>query len=928
MSLKDDYESLKKLISKTLNNKEYRFFITSANDSFIKKIKSILKRAIESNDLKMINQFKKHPKLMPYYQYLINNHYLLKTAAQNGTFNLVKMFIEDGKVSSPNRAYISSALHESIRYEHEEIYKFLLDNGADVNHLDQYKESALFIALQNGNIDAVQLLLDKKADISLQTISGSTLLHQAVILERNRILKIVLNIASCESLLDKKDIYGQTPLDIAIQMKNDEAILLLAPKANLKQIKKDKNYGKPTIAIAQKIIIKKMEHFMDHLKRDKTFLSKDGLCNGFAYLYIHYASRGYEDYYFHTLELMSNWNEHEKTLYEAFDNNLPQTQYYKNLAELFEGWINDVFWFQHNPEAFSQVTGFKQSKRVKQVSSIYENPELIPNILYSYPHLHLHGTKTQLREILGIIANMPTGIKFEISDNKHITSGYLKSRNCFRHYDPNSYLKSTDIYSIDELMHRIMDRLFIINKTYDPKKNTIPFYISIIAFKKDIKMLNRACFSRKELPNNSKEAVLFQNNSPNRFTHLHIAVINYSLQSVKELLSPKHHFINLSAKDVMGQTPLDIAINSGFDEAASLFVSHHSIKYIQSNDLMRIVKQKMNKTIQVIKEHNKIQHWFPILRLAIKNGMAGLVKFIVNETNINKRFLPEALTLAINQNQIDIIKLLLKNNVSLCVRSDSFKAKSITPLAALAKRIDVLPKIIQEYVNDINMLDDTGTGLIHYLIKSGKYNALELFLKHCNPNPFLKNKDGKSPLKILIDQINHSYEKNNPYKKDQYEALLKLFVTQLTLNFKLKETKSLLSELLFFSIQINNIELFKTVISKCDKTIINQYDSDGYAPIHRAVNKKNYQMLCLLIDLNADINLTTKTVEKNTCMHEMIKNNFDRKFIELFLNHDASINIEDAEGKTAKELLKNTSNDTKEPFSMRDTSYGTSIKHL
>lgn len=54
-----------------------------------------------------------------------------------------------------------TALHLAAAYGHYDCVKLLLENGAKVLAKDKFKRSALILAVRNGNLKIVSLLLQK-----------------------------------------------------------------------------------------------------------------------------------------------------------------------------------------------------------------------------------------------------------------------------------------------------------------------------------------------------------------------------------------------------------------------------------------------------------------------------------------------------------------------------------------------------------------------------------------------------------------------------------------------------------------------------------------------------------------------------------------------------------------------------------------------
>ena len=69
----------------------------------------------------------------------------------------------------------------SLIYGHEQMFKFLLDKGVDVNvRGSKYGTTALMVASVKGNLDKVILLYNKGADVNLRMSDNATALDLAV----------------------------------------------------------------------------------------------------------------------------------------------------------------------------------------------------------------------------------------------------------------------------------------------------------------------------------------------------------------------------------------------------------------------------------------------------------------------------------------------------------------------------------------------------------------------------------------------------------------------------------------------------------------------------------------------------------------------------------------------------------------------------
>lgn len=85
-----------------------------------------------------------------------------------------------------------NALHLACSANHVTVAKFLIDQGIDVNQVDNNGWHALHFASEKGNLDIVNLLLhNPKTNAKAQTKDGDTILH---FLARTRLTKEILNL--------------------------------------------------------------------------------------------------------------------------------------------------------------------------------------------------------------------------------------------------------------------------------------------------------------------------------------------------------------------------------------------------------------------------------------------------------------------------------------------------------------------------------------------------------------------------------------------------------------------------------------------------------------------------------------------------------------------------------------------------------------
>ena len=150
--------------------------------------------------------------------------------------------------------YRNSALIEGISSYTHDVLKMLINNGADINQLNNAKVPVFLLECQAGNINAISNFLAFNVDIHLVNIRGDGPLHFAVRSENLEAIKIILAAKDLEICLENKD--AQSALifaaDIALYEGHDTSIFDLIFKTIQHQRKAAKKHCKDAINILKK----------------------------------------------------------------------------------------------------------------------------------------------------------------------------------------------------------------------------------------------------------------------------------------------------------------------------------------------------------------------------------------------------------------------------------------------------------------------------------------------------------------------------------------------------------------------------------------------------------------------------------------------------------------------------------------------------
>ncbi|BAY89790.1 MULTISPECIES: ankyrin repeat domain-containing protein [unclassified Tolypothrix] len=123
-----------------------------------------------------------------------------------------------------------------------DMLRFLVEHGANVNAIEPESEhTVLDLAVQSGNIDKVQFILDAGADINYQTENGYDVLIQAMygrdILHDQNLISILNLLISRGATVNGRSSYGETAIKVAAHLGRFDAVqLLLNAGANPEQL--------------------------------------------------------------------------------------------------------------------------------------------------------------------------------------------------------------------------------------------------------------------------------------------------------------------------------------------------------------------------------------------------------------------------------------------------------------------------------------------------------------------------------------------------------------------------------------------------------------------------------------------------------------------------------------------------------------------
>jgi len=740
---------------------------------------------------------------------------VLMTAISSRYNAIIPRVLDVTKEVDSKSLFTFQPLHEAIKVGNIELVEKLLEKGANINALGTMKLTPLLMACFLGNESLVTSLLEKGADPTLKSVEGNSALHLAAGSANSEIMTTLLNDPRLTALKYDRNIYGKTAFD---STEND---------------------------ISQSLIIDNITYYLRINYRDTDYLESEGYCNGLSFLFQLYSGMGKQDYFFATLALLATWDKDVTTLKKPFASDLPQAKFYKNLDELFEQWINDATLFQSLRVRPALKFGISQNQRKEQYRIVgrekpYEPVPIYVESGFSKNALASYRSREQLKEMFTWFLKMPNGMKFDIGGGQHAVACYLDEDGKFNFYDPNLSHKVAHLNTLDEFLNVLIDCKYIMIRKF-AQDMTFSSKLGIFYFAKDRALIDFEkfeIFKESDLPKNKDDAALFQQNSPNGLTHLHVAVMTHSLASIRRLLNDG--FCDLGAINSMRLTALDLAMMPGFYQQDILDI------FLNSN-------QPLNFQLLFDK--------------AVDDKQDDLAIRLLNEGRV----------------EID----------ELSMSSIIYKYE--------AYHLFIIPQM------DVKRRDCFGSTFLHYAARN---HDPDFFIKMVSygADPNVENAENESVIDVIMSRL---YTGNVGMKGRKYEcatAILPMLNNKELIKSLIAFANQLPSETkaedVFF------IPLLEKC--KNNSALLNARDINGVVVLFHAVMCENVAAVETLLKIGCDVNTLTVPAANNILIGLLKNTNYPAEsriqIINLLLDYKINLQHVNAAGETAFSLLEKEEN--------------------
>ena len=208
--------------------------------------------------------------------------------------------------------------------------------------------------------------------------------------------------------------------------------------------------------------------------------------------------------------------------------------------------------------------------------------------------------------MLTIFAKMPEDTVMFIASSGHISTLKNIGNEILDFYDPNSpyaILQKTDIGEMTSIISVQYEAY-----TEESQTSSERFLIDIFSISKPDNSIDFEYFSSNELISSQEEHEKIINNSPNKLSQLHVAVMTNSKKNVRELLEKS--YIDVNSKNYAQVSPLKMAHDAKNDEIILMLLKHPKVDKIEASTVLKasVVRAIVNQEYTLLKEYLSINH--------------------------------------------------------------------------------------------------------------------------------------------------------------------------------------------------------------------------------------------------------------------------------------------------------------------------------
>jgi ankyrin repeat protein len=149
-------------------------------------------------------------------------------AAKQGNLAFFNMFIQNPRMADMRDENDDTLMHAAATHNQPDVIKILHDNcGLNVNLYGCSSRTPLICASYEGHLQCIQVLLERRANISLTDSLEENALHKAATRGHAACLALLLSCGVHDRVLNEQNVTGAAPLHAAMDNGHQECCQLL-----------------------------------------------------------------------------------------------------------------------------------------------------------------------------------------------------------------------------------------------------------------------------------------------------------------------------------------------------------------------------------------------------------------------------------------------------------------------------------------------------------------------------------------------------------------------------------------------------------------------------------------------------------------------------------------------------------------------------
>lgn len=642
--------------------------------------------------------------------------------------------------------------------DHWAVYDLLKANARLVSDLKG--KTPLMTALLLGHFNIIKLLLDYADDdeIAQTDKEGLNPLHIAAMYNYDEIVKYLLEDPRFRAFLNSKSFNGFTPLDLAKQFRAKESAQLLADSLGVPI-----SFSEEPELLDQNTLNPRLAQFLKLKGQNTSLLINDkGMCHGWAFLFIIYATLGKTEEFTQIRKLLAKWDLKSETLNSLELPSLLKDKY-TSADEVFEFLVHhlNIAQFSTIPVNKLGLQGWNQFSRLEQYRLIADM-QIGRDLRHLFTYDDINVNVLQLTELLSQFTQYP-GVSIEFTSHDHTTSLYIHPNGLLEYFDSSSYPDIVYPVNSEELASYILRSMLDENEVQKDKLWLANIRVHKFYDKQEVlPLIEHIQFDHP-----------FYSDSPNRLTPMHYAVMDNDIEKVKQAIAKDP--LDFFDEDVHGDTPFHWAVRLKNKEIMFLF--RNTFKFDQTNRAKKISEYfnyyELNEDSEFLK--SMLEHkWIELTDVDRKNQNLLYHAFSWKDTTLFKALIAEdaiihhrddcqctplmiAQTIGATGKHLDL--LIAKSDLS----AEDIRGNTALNFAILYSRDkNTVKKLISP--ESLHHVNKKGQTPLMIAINENRVDIVKLLLKN-GANMDVKDKQGKTVLDYvhsnpkIAEEISRIYQR-------------------------------------------------------------------------------------------------------------------------------------------------------------------------